>query len=226
MVVSVRPQRAQPPMFAPAWYPLCSRVGIPFLIWYRYSSALQIAGSFLIGCAEQFQVVDRNALWLPVRSVFRMYGVFSLLGGVVLNVFQMFMTVESPASAGESITMFAGAYLARIALASSVSWVCLAANRSWKGSNQYIPLAAPAAALITGGAEHGSIDRTGLVLPRLLRPVRIDTHCDGSSSRKASGWLAMALARVEEALDAFGGIANSFAVPPEAFTDGISNRFA
>src|SRR5579875_2111075 len=122
--------------------------------------------------------------------------------------------------------MFDGAYLARIAFASSVSWVCLAANRSWNGSNQYIPFAAPAAALITGGAEHGSIDRTGLVLPRLFSPVRIDTHCDGSSSRKASGWLELALASVDEALDALGGIENSFAVAPDAFTAGISNALA
>jgi hypothetical protein len=59
-------------MFAPALYPLFSSVGVPFLIWYRYWSALQIAGSFLIGCAEQFQDVDRNALCVPVRSVLRM----------------------------------------------------------------------------------------------------------------------------------------------------------
>src|SRR5579875_2202297 len=136
------------------------------------------------------------------------------------------MTVDSPASAGESTTMFAGAYLARIALVSFTSGVWPEANRSWKGWNQYIPFAAPAAALITGGAEHGSIESTGLVLPRLFSPVRIDTHCEGSSSRKASGWPAIALARVEEALDAFGGIEKSFAVPPEALTAGISNALA
>src|ERR1700761_1751359 len=118
----------------------------------------------------------------------------------------MFITVESPASAGESTTMLDGAYFPRIALVSFTSAVWLLANRSWKGSNQYMPSAAPPAALMTGGAEHGSIDSTGLLLPRLFRPVRIETHCEGSSSRNASGWLAMALARVEEALDAFGGI--------------------
>ncbi len=43
-----------------------------FLIWYRYWSALQIAGSFLIGCAEQFQDVERKLVWVPVLSVLSM----------------------------------------------------------------------------------------------------------------------------------------------------------
>ena len=38
--------------------------------------------------------------------------------------------------------------------------------------------------------------------------------------------LPIALASVDEALEALGGIENNLAVPPDAFTEGISNRLA
>src|ERR1700722_6604168 len=115
-----------------------------------------------------------------------MYLEVSFAVGVEWKVAHTFITVESPASAGESIGILAGAYFAMIALASVASDE-LEANRSSNGWNQYMPLAAPALALMTGGAEHGSMDRIGFVLPRLLSAVRMATHCDGLSSSTTSG---------------------------------------
>src|ERR1700679_1848139 len=98
----------------------------------------------------------------------------------------MFITLDKPASAGESIGILGEAYLAMIALASVASGE-LEAKRSSNGWNQYMPLAAPAVALITGGAEHGSMAMIGLVFPRLLSAFRIATHWEGLSISTTSG---------------------------------------
>src|ERR1700759_5571611 len=89
-----------------------------------------------------------------------------------------------------------------------------------------MPLAPPLAALTTVGAEHGSIDMTGLVLPRLLSAVRMETHCDGDSSRITSGLAPVAEATTDEASACDGGRLNSLAVPPDCCTAGNSNPLA
>src|ERR1700760_597473 len=89
-----------------------------------------------------------------------------------------------------------------------------------------MPLAPPLAALMTFGAEHGSIDRTGLELPRLLSAVRIETHCDGDSSRIASGLAPVADATTDEASACDGGRLNNLAVPPDCCTAGTSKPLA
>src|SRR6202012_1943954 len=89
-----------------------------------------------------------------------------------------------------------------------------------------MPSAPPLAALTTSGEEHGSIESTGLELPRLLSAVRIETHCDGDSSRIASGLAPVAEATTDEASACDGGRENSLAVPPDFSTAGTSKALA
>src|ERR1700744_6760388 len=89
-----------------------------------------------------------------------------------------------------------------------------------------MPSAPPLAALTTSGEEHGSIESTGLELPRLLSAVRIETHCDGDSSRIASGLAPVAEATTDDASACDGGRLNSLAVPPDCWTAGNSKPLA
>src|ERR1700744_366373 len=89
-----------------------------------------------------------------------------------------------------------------------------------------MPFAPPLAALTTVGAEHGSIDITGLVVPRLLRGVRMETHCEGASSRITSGLAPVAEATTDDASACDGGRLNSLAVPPDFSTAGSSKPLA
>src|ERR1700742_4991379 len=89
-----------------------------------------------------------------------------------------------------------------------------------------MPFAPPLAALTTVGAEHGSIDSTGLLLPRLLSAVRRETHCEGDSRRIASGLAPVAEATTGEASACDGGRLNSLAVPPDCWTAVSSKPLA